>query len=96
MRDKLAALFKGIFSFAICILMLAAMLVALGYAAAFVAGPPVSESICAFLQEYILPCIYVSGIAACLIGVVGMYLDREYVFKLELSAKESATKNDEE
>lgn len=87
MRKKIARLLKGAFSGIIGVLMFAVLLVAVGYVAAFIVGLPASEKICAFLDEHILPCVYVSGILTCVVGVVAMYLDGQMVFVLKLGGK---------
>lgn len=87
MRKRAAKLLKGAFSGAMGVLMVAMLLVALGYAAAFIVGMPASEKICAFLNENILSFAYISGILACIVGVIAMYLDGEKVFVLKLGGK---------
>lgn len=95
MRKRAAKLLKGVFSGAMGVLMVAMLLVALGYAAAFIVGMPASEKICAFLNENILSYAYISGILACVVGVIAMYLDGEKLFVLELGGKKQKSHENE-
>lgn len=50
--------------------MIVALAVAVAYIAAFIAGVPYSEAICSFIGTYILPAVYIIGIAVCVIGII--------------------------
>ncbi|MGM9575384.1 MAG: hypothetical protein ACI3VE_05730 [Oscillospiraceae bacterium] len=87
MKEKITKALTTIFSVTIFIVMLLALLVAVIYIAAFVIGTSYSESLCGFSATYIQPVIYIATIIDCLLGVVIMYLKKEYVFVLDTGAK---------
>lgn len=91
MKETLIKLTRTVFSYGMAILMIVALLVAVCYLAAFIVGCPASEAICGFLNTYILPCVYVSGIVLCGLGVLNMYLSKTHVFMLDISSKKTQT-----
>lgn len=80
MKEKLIKIFRSLFGYGIGVLMIAAFLVALVYLAAFIIGRPHSEIICGFLDVYILPSLHIAVVAICILGVITMYLRKEYTF----------------
>lgn len=87
MKQKLIQLTRTVFACGMAVLMLVTLLVAVCYLAAFIVGLPLSEAICGFLNAYILPYIYIAGIALCVLGVLNMYLCKTHVFLLDISSK---------
>ena len=87
MKEKIIKTLTVVFSVAIFIVMLLALLVAVIYITAFVVGTPYSETLCGFSAAYIQPVIYIATIIDCLLGVVIMYLKKEYVFVLDTGTK---------
>lgn len=87
MKKKIIKTSTAIFSVTIFAVMLLALLVAVIYIAAFVLGTPYSETLCGFSATYIQPVIYIATIIDCLLGVVIMYLKKEYVFVLDTGTK---------
>lgn len=87
MNKKIIKNLTAVFSVTIFIVMLFALLVAVIYIVAFVLGTPYSETLCEFSAAYIQPAIYIATIVDCLLGVVIMYLKKQYVFVLDMGAK---------
>lgn len=95
MKKKLIRITQLIFAYGMGVLMTAAFIVAICYVVAFIVGLPASEAICGFLDTYVLPCVYVSGIGLCALGVLNMYLRGEHVFLLNISPHKNAGSNQE-
>lgn len=87
MKEKITRACQNVFAYVMGMLMIVALAVALAYIAAFIIGVPYSEEICSFVGKCILPVVYITGIAVCLIGIVSMYLKKEHVFMLTLPEK---------
>ena len=87
MKEKITRACQNIFAYVMGALMIVALAVAVAYIAAFIAGVPYSEAICSFIGIYILPAVYIIGIAVCVIGIISMYLKNEHVFMLTLPEK---------
>lgn len=87
MKEKIIKTLTEVFSVTIFIVMLLALLIAVIYIIAFILGEPYSEALCGFSAAYIQPAIYIATIIDCLLGVVIMYLKKQYVFVLDMGAK---------
>lgn len=87
MKEKITRACQNVFAYVMGALMIVALAVAVAYIAAFIIGLPYSEEICSFIGKYILPVVYIAGIAVCLIGIASMYLKNEHVFMLTLPEK---------
>ena len=87
MKQKLIQVTRTIFAYGMAVLMVVTFLVALCYLSAFIVGLPMSEMICGFLNTYILPYVYIAGIAFCILGVFNMYLCKTHEFLLDSSSK---------
>ena len=88
MKGKIIKILTATFSVTIFTVMLLALLVAGIYIAAFVIGTPYSEMMCGFSATYIQPVIYIATILDCLLGVMIMYLKKEYVFVMNTDTKD--------
>lgn len=91
MKKKVINVLSKIFSVTMTLIMVLALLIAALYIIAFIVGMPHSEAICGFAATYILPVVYITAIADCLLGVVNMYLKNEYVFVLGVASKQKKT-----
>ena len=88
MKEKMISAIKRIFSIILGALMIFVFFAAICYIVAFIVGLPASEQICAFLEKYILPYVYMFGILDCLIGTLYLYLTGKHVFVLDLSVSQ--------
>ena len=80
MKAKIKKIADILFGWSICLLMIAALIAAFVYIAAFIAGGETATALCAAVKDRILPVMYIAGIVTCAVGVAGMYVGGEHVF----------------
>ncbi len=87
MRKKWALILTTIFSVGMAICLIAALIAAALLLIAFFVGQDRAAVLCAFINQTMLPCIYVVGAVLALLGVVKMYAAGEKNFFVEIFHK---------
>ena len=88
MKEKLIRITETVFAYGMLVLMLAALVVGIGYVVAFFIGPVAAEALTGFFAKWLLHPTYIIAMGLCVIGVINMYLRKEHVFLLDLPKKE--------
>lgn len=87
MKKQFERVCTSVFSVLLMICLLLGLLAAAGFILAFLAGGETAVSICAFLNNKMLPAIYVAGAFLAILGVVKMYLAGEKSFFLDIKGR---------
>lgn len=87
MRKHLEQICTSIFCILLTICLILALFAGAGFIIAFLVGGAAAVSLCAFLNNYMLPTIYIAGSFIAILGVLKMYLAGEKSFFLDLKGR---------
>ncbi len=84
MREKLIKFTGAVFGWGMAVLVTFALLTGAVYVVLFFLGTGAAQAVNAVMTGSILPVVYVSAIVLSFLGIINMYLKRQYVYVLDL------------
>lgn len=84
MREKLIKFTGAVFGWGMAVLVTFALLTGAVYVALFFIGGDTAQAVNAAMTGSILPVVYVAAIVLSFLGIINMYLKRQYVYVLDL------------
>ena len=95
MKEKVVKIMSVIFGYGIMVCLFAGGLAFFGYLAALIIGGETATAISTFIYKQYFPVVFIATSLLILLGLIKMYISREYAFMAERRSRKKKKDKDE-